>query len=263
MLYAFGVKNYRNLNMDKPLILPDGISYIYGTCSSGKTNFCKALVNILDPIPDPITKKESTFFYHFYISEYDFIYKYLTDSSGIVKTAAVQIPQFNFTYKYTAPLRHPLDIFTACRTFTAEASIHNIFSMFRHDLLNNFQSFIPEYESEIQTYSSEYSLGKSGINTHLLKNPPSETKRLILIIDDFEYNGMLPPTHLADAILSRHDQAIFTVRRSDWLDKKYGNPEHYFFIRNGNIRQFQDYVQKDIRSTEQLKNLFIKGMFDF
>ena len=130
-------------------------------------------------------KKESTFFYHFYISEYDFIYKYLTDSSGIVKTAAVQIPQFNFTYKYTSPLRHPLDIFTACRTFTAEASIHNIFSMFRHDLLNNFQSFIPEYESEIQTYSSEYSLGKSGINTHLLKNPPSETKRLILIIDDF------------------------------------------------------------------------------
>ena len=67
MLYAFGVKNYRNLNMDKPLILPGGISYIYGTCSSGKTNFCKALVNILDPIPDPITKKESTFFYLLYI----------------------------------------------------------------------------------------------------------------------------------------------------------------------------------------------------
>ena len=263
MLYAFGVNNYRNLNMNKPLLLPDGISFIYGTCSSGKTNFCRALGNILNPYPDFTPGNKPAFFYHFYIPEYDFIYKYATDSSGIVQTASVQIPQFNFTYKYTGPLRHPLDIFTACRSFTAKTGVHNIFSMFRHYLLNSFKSFIPEYAPEMLTYSTDYSLKKSKINTHLLNNTPSESERLILIIDDFEYNGMTPPTDLADSILSRHDQAIFTVRRSDWLDKKYGNPEHYFFIRNGNIRQFQDYVQKDIRSTEQLKNLFIKGMFDF
>ena len=263
MLYAFGVKNYRNLNMDKPLILPDGISFIYGACSSGKTNFCRALVNILDPLPAPITEKESTFFYHFYILEYDFIYKYSIDSHGIVKEASVQIPQFNFAYKCTGPLHHPLDIFTADRAFTAEAGVHNIFCMFRRYLLNNFILFIPEYESEIRTCSSDCSLKKGESNTYLLKNPPSGTERSILIIDDFEYNGILSPAQLADSILSHRNQAILTVRRSDWFDEKYGDPAHYFFIKNGNIQQFQDYVQKDIRSTEQLKNLFIKGLFDF
>ena len=263
MLYAFGVKNYRNLNMDKPLILPDGISFIYGTCSSGKTNFCRALGNILDPCLDHITGNESTFFYHFYILEYDFIYKYSIDSSGIVKTVYVQIPQLNFTYKYTGRLRHPLDIFSVCCTFTAEISVHNIFCIFRHYLLNNFKSFIPEYTSGLQTCSSDCSPIKKRMNTYSLMVPPSETETMILIIDDFEYNGILPPEQLADSILSHRNQAILTVRRSNWFNKKYGTPTHYYFIKNGNIRQFQDYIQKDIRSTEQLKNLFIKGLFDF
>ena len=98
MLYAFGVKNYRNLNMDKPLILPDGISFIYGACSSGKTNFCRALVNILDPLPAPITEKESTFFYHFYILEYDFIYKYSIDSHGTVSYTHLDVYKRQYTY---------------------------------------------------------------------------------------------------------------------------------------------------------------------
>ena len=104
---------------------------------------------------------------------------------------------------------------------------------------------------------------KKRMNTYSLMVPPSETETMILIIDDFEYNGILPPEQLADSILSHRNQAILTVRRSNWFNKKYGTPTHYYFIKNGNIRQFQDYIQKDIRSTEQLKNLFIKGLFDF
>ena len=96
MLYAFGVQNYCNLNMHKPVILQNGLTFIYGPCGSGKTSFCRALGDICDYTAYK-NWKTACFYYCFIYAGYTFIYTYERDNKGKVKNADISIPQLQYS----------------------------------------------------------------------------------------------------------------------------------------------------------------------
>lgn len=260
MLHAFGVKNYYNLNMEDPVVLQNGISFIYGACGSGKTNLCRALVDIIEFCPDSRGQKSPRFYYHFSRQGFDFIYEYDRDCRGRVGHASVVIPQLEFSFKCTEGLHRPMDIFRVCRTPERRTIVYRVIGMFEEYLLREFRVIIPECKAGLQENLYKAAPEKKEID--LEKAIVKEQESMTLIIDDFEYNGMLSPSLLIENILSWRHQAIVAVRKSEWIDSVYGDPGHYYFMKNGNLIPASNCLKKEIRSVDQLKNLFIKGSFD-
>lgn len=259
MLHAFGVKNYYNLNMETPVVLHNNVSFVYGICGSGKTNLCRALGDIIEVSSDIGVEKRPLFYYHFSYYGFDLIYEYVRDCVGQVGHASLLIPQFEFLFEYTETLCKPMDIFQVCRTFERR-EVDSIIDMFEEHLLCEFKVIIPECKAKLRENLHKCDLEKKEID---LENKVMEaSKGMTLIIDDFEYNGMLSPALLMNDILSRRHQAIVTVRRSEWIDNVYGDLGQFYFIKNGSLISAVNCLQKEIRSVNQLKNLFIKGSFD-
>ncbi len=260
MLHAFGVKNYYNLNMTAPVVLQKGVSFIYGICGSGKTNLCRALGDIIEFCPDSRGEKSPRFYYHFSSQGFDLIYEYDRDHRGQVGHASVVIPQLGFLFRCVEGLYSPMDIFRMCRTQEKRTTVYNVVCMFEEYLLREFRVIIPEC--------------KAGLQENLYRNAPEEKEldiekmiveepeNMTLIVDDLEYNGMLNPEMLIDAILSFRHQAIVAVRKSKWINDIYGDLGQYYFMKNGNLLPASDCLEKELRSVELLKNLFIKGYFD-
>lgn len=260
MLHAFGVKNYYNLNMEDPAVFQNGVSFVYGICGSGKTNLCRALGDIIEISPDGRGQKSPRFYYHFSRQGFDFIYEYDRDCRGRVGHASVLIPQLEFSFKCTERLHRPMDIFRMCRTPERRTIAYRVIGMFEEYLLREFRIIIPECKTALQEnlYRDAPEKKELDLESVIVKEPESMT----LIIDDFEYNGMLSPLLFIDNILSCRHQAIVTVRKSEWIDRIYGNLGHYYFMKNGNLIPASYCLKKEIRSVDQLKTLFIKGSFD-
>lgn len=259
MLRAFGVRNYYNLNMANPIVFQEGISFIYGTCSSGKTNLCRALGDIINFCYHRWENKEPQFYYHFICRGYDLVYNYERDCRGRVNSASIMIPQLEFVFNFAESLQSPMDIFRICRASEREPTVYSVVRMFEQYIQNEFRVIVPECKTALQTNLSNDQPQEDEIDIEniIVKEPG----RLTLIIDDFEYNGMQDSQLLAYSIMSCRQQAVVIVRRSKWIDCMYGGTDHYYFIKNGDLIPALNYLRKDIRSVKQLKNLFLKGSF--
>ena len=262
MLYAFGVRDYCNLNMRKPVILQNGLTFIYGPCGSGKTSFCRALGDICDY---SVYKnwKTARFYYCFVYAGYTLIYTYERDSKSKVKNADISIPQLQYKYRYIGDIYSPLQIFSICRASSEKKNVHRILNVFEYYLINKFHLYD---DTEV---SAAASLRDSSLPPVCFKQPGqicrTEAEHTV-IIDDFEYNrcnGESKSQTLACRMIEEGTQGILAVRRSEWISEKYGGMGRYFFLRSGDLICADQYLKKEIRSLDQLRNLFLKGVFDF
>lgn len=262
MLYAFGVRDYYNLNMRKPVILPNGLTFIYGPCGSGKTNFCRALGDICD-YSEYKNWKTARFYYCFIYGGCTLIYTYERDSKSTVKNADINIPQLQYKYRYIGNIYSPLQIFSICRASSEKKNIHRILNVFEDYLMNKFHLY-DDTEASAATSLRDRNLPPVHFKQprQICRTEAGHT----VIIDDFEYNecnGKNKSRTLARRMIEEGTQSILTVRRSEWISEKYGGTEHYFFLRAGDLICANQYLKKDIRSPNQLRHLFLKGLFDF
>lgn len=262
MLYAFGVQGYCNLNMHKPVILQNGLTFIYGPCSSGKTNFCRAVGDICN-YSLYTNLKTARFYYCFIYAGHTLIYTYERDSKSKVKNADISIPQLQYKHRYTGDISNPLQIFSICHTPSEKKNVRRILNVFEYYLTNNFHLY---EDIEVSTATD---LLDSCLSPVCFKNPGQIYRtgsEHTIIIDDFEYNrctrGNTSHTQ-ARRMIESGTQGILAVRRSEWIAEKYGGMGHYFFLKSGDLICADQYLKKDIRSVEQLRHLFLKGVFGF
>lgn len=261
MLYSFGVQNYCNLNMHKPVILQNGLTFIYGPCGSGKTSFCRALGDICDYTAYK-NWKTACFYYCFIYAGYTFIYTYERDNKGKVKNADISIPQLQYRYRHIDDMCYPLQIFSICRVLSENKNIHRVLNLFEYYLVNKFHLY------DDTEFSASANLCDSSL-------PPFRFKQMgqicttgaehTVIIDDFEYsrcNGDSKPQTLARRMTEEGTQGILAVRRSEWISEKYGGIGHYFFLKSGDLICADQCLKKEIRSLDQIRHLFLKGAFD-
>ena len=262
MLYAFRVQDYCNLNMRRPVILRNGLTFIYGSCGSGKTAFCRALGDIFDY---SVYKgwKTARFYYCFVYGGYTLVYTYERAGMRKVKNAVIRIPQLRYKYNHTGDIYNPLHIFSLCRTSLDEKNICGILNMFEDYLLTKFHLYDEE----------EASLAEGLYDSTLppvCLGRPVRTREMeaghTVIIDDFEYNRCNKGVNaqmLACEMRAKSIQGVLTVRRSEWISPQYGEMGHYYFLRAGDLINAEQYLKKDIRSLNQLRQFFLKGVFDF
>lgn len=233
MLYAFGVRNYYNLNMRTPVILPNGLTFIYGPCGSGKTNFYRALGDICDYSLYK-NRKTARFYYCFIYTGHTLIYTYERDNKSKVRNADISIPQLQYKYRYIGDICSPLQIFSICRASSEKKNIHRILNVFEDYLINKFHLYD-------DTEVSVSSLRDSNLPPVRFKQPGADMQNGVkhtVIIDDFEYNqcdGKSKPLTLALRMIEEGTQGILAVRRSEWISERYGGIEHYFFLKSGDL----------------------------
>lgn len=254
MIFSFYVDKFRNLKMMESIILSKNITFLLGDCGAGKTNFCKALGDIKRAgIKDGLGQR-SKFIYCFIEENVEVIYEYLRTEEGEIAEKTLRIPEYELIYHSKVVSYCPIDIFREIINLCQNSKIQRILEKCRRFVEKEMYIYIPErvFSQNLLQYNNAEHID--------IKNSDIKNKKII-VWDDIELCEKDNIRTLFTRGCQEEIQLIVSIRRTEWIDVNWGSVDDYIYIKRGEVKAIQNWTDKNIKTTEQLKNLCRTGYF--
>lgn len=254
MIFSFYVDKFRNLKMTEPVILSKNITFLLGDCGAGKTNFCKAFGDIKRMGIKGGLGQRSKFIYCFIEDNVEVIYEYLRTEAGEIAEKTLRIPEYELIYHSKLVSYCPMDIFEETISLCQNSKIQRILKKCRRFVEEGIHIYIPEQvpAQELLQYNNAEYVG--------IKNSDTNNKKII-IWDDIELCEKDSIRTLFTRGCQEEIQLIVSIRRTEWIDMNWGKVDDYIYIKRGEVKAIQKWTDKNIKTTEQVKNLCRKEYF--
>lgn len=227
MLYAFSVKNYKNIRELKKISLTNKETVIYGICGSGKTNLCKAIADILGkrPISNLDNSDTTDFKYEFILDGKRVICEYSRNCEGKIICQHIQIPEDRFL----------------CQNTQSEYEYKDFLQTIvdKHELISQ----LLRYLSDIWIISED--------NLNRYKDSMLTRRTATLVICDgaeWLYNLIS---------MKQYQQIIFTTRRISWIRELTNHPQACYSIKDGTVCAVNELTEKNMDTVSKVCN-FLK-----
>lgn len=255
MIYSFFVEKFRNLKMSEPVILSKNITFLLGDCGAGKTNFCRALGDIKCVEIKGTWEQPGQFIYCFIEDNVEIIYEYLRTEQGEVVEKILRIPEYEMIYHSKLVSYCPMDIFAEIINLYQDSKVQKLLEKCRRFVIDEMHIYIPEqvFSQESLQYNNAEYVGK--------KNNDISNKKIV-VWDDIELCEKDRIRTLFSWVCREEVQLIVSIRRTEWINMDWGSIDDYVCIKQGTVKTVKGWTDKNIKTIEQLKNLYQKGYFD-
>lgn len=314
MLIKFGISNFKNFNDYAELNLKSyegydynteyivngysSIVFIYGDCGSGKSNFCKAIMDIKNNLNEQImpidyglritedeinTRFSYQFIFYGQVIEYDYERDYL----GRLVYERIQIQNQNLEKNDYAIDKSLLYMFLNNEIDIKETN-KNLKKEWIHFLKNMYMPFMNNQENDDMTNSTNVkTMNDKTMNDNIDKtmndkkmndkkmnhkkmnyidkdiiNYKIESQELsCLVMDDVDLLGYEQVVTLCKVLLSKQIQGIFSAHRTDLISNDFLRPDCYFSLSNGEMNSFHNKTRKYLRQELNLERLYNQNEF--
>ncbi|MCM1234809.1 MAG: hypothetical protein NC489_32300 [Ruminococcus flavefaciens] len=233
MLYAFSVRNFKNIKEYNKLVFFNRETVVYGACASGKTNLCQAIGNILgeEKICNIDNINALEFEYKFILDGTEIVYCYSRDSRGNILWQEIKIPDDDFQY------RREQD---CCEYNVFFSQITDRFGLMKK-LLNYLSGIRLIIGKELLEDNAHFYTSNSMEENDIFENST------LVVCDDADQM-------FSDLEGRNYEQIIYTTRKISWLNKFTKEPQSCYCIENGKIFEVNELTDKNLDTMPKLCN---------